>query len=1032
MDQATQDRLQKIFGDDATFDRVERKLYSHDVGSVPRLIKPFMPGGLAGGVVRPRDEATLVQLVELAREAGLTLVPRGAATSGYGGVIPAEGAVVVDMRRWKRVVAVDPEAMTVTVEAGVVWKDLEPVLAEHDLALRLYPTSAPASTVAGWLAQGGSGHGSYRYGWFKDNVVSARVVLPTGEVRVCSGAELDVIADAEGTTGFITQVTLLVQPLADVNLLAASFADAARLGEAMVRIAAAQVPLWSVSFINPAAVRLGKTLPAKTHHGHPLHAAHTPPDVPEAYTALFAWRDSSGGDAASVDVEAALAAIISEVGGTELAAEIAEHEWELRFSPMRIKRIGPSLIPTEVVVPTKGLGAALADIERDVELPIVIEGVGVAGDGFVLLGFIPHDERTFGFNVAFGLALSVIKIAMKHGGRAYSTGVYFKRHADDILGAQRVKTMQVFKGQIDPNGLMNPGKVWGNGALTTLMGMAETFEPIIRSVANSFEANLGEEFAGGKHGVPDEIARYAYACAQCGYCVEGCTQFGGRGWESSSPRGKWYFLREVLEGREEITPEWVDKFLLCTTCEKCEQVCPLNLPIEPAWGVMRGELIQDQGKMTFPPFEIMAASMRKEGNIWANYRKDRDAWVDEDLKPSIAAANQKHAKLAYFAGCTASFVEQDIAKGTARLLEAAGVEFQYLGTEENCCGIPMLISGRWDVWESNLRSNIENMQATGADTVVTSCPACYLVWKTYYPDWAAKLSIEYHLEAKHYSEVLADEIRSGRLTLPNEIDLKKVTFHDSCHAGRACGLYDPPRELLEAIPGVELVEMEHNREEGLCCGSVLTLIGETKIAPVIGGQRLQEAEDAGVQDLVALCPCCQFQLRVSAEKIGSPVRVHDLASLAAQSLGVEMPDSVHACTAAWSVFDQMIELMQPQNMAAVMAELFPQMLDAMPMGMGGMMRAMGKVPGALDAMKPLMPKMFPMLMPSIMPKVMPDMVAAVGRRIEMPDYMREQMPDLLPQTMESLMPNMLPLLMPYVVPSMIRYLKGEDTVAATS
>ena len=396
----------------------------------------------------------------------------------------------------------------------------------------------------------------------------------------------------------------------------------------------------------------------------------------------------------------------------------------------------------------------------------------------------------------------------------------------------------------------------------------------------------------------------------------------------------------------------------------------------------------------------------------------------------VEAAKGK-AKLAYFAGCTASYVEQDIAQGSAKLLDAAGVEFTYLGTEENCCGIPMLISGRWDVWESNLRQNIANMQGAGVDTVVTSCPACYLVWKTYYPDWAEKLGIEYHLDAKHYSEILADEIKAGRLELPNEIDMK-VTFHDSCHAGRACGLYDPPRELLEAIPGIELVEMEHNREEGLCCGSVLTLIGETPVAPVIGGQRLQEAEDAGVQDLVALCPCCQFQLRVSAEAIDSPVRVHDLAALAAKSLGVDLPESVHACTSAWAVFDQMIALMQPENMAAVMEELFPQMIDAMPMGMGGMMRAMAKIPGALDAMKPIMPKMFPMLMPSIMPKVMPDMVAAVGRRIDMPDYMREQMPDLLPQTMESLMPNMLPLLMPYVVPSMIRYLKSDGVVAVAS
>ena len=149
-------------------------------------------------------------------------------------------------------------------------------------------------------------------------------------------------------------MTLRVQPLADVNLFAASFADAKALGAAMTRISAEAVPLWSVSFVNPAAVRLGKTLPAKTHHGHPIHAAHTPPDVPEAYTALFAWRDGAAGDdgSAAVEVEAALSTIVGEVGGLELPAEVAEHEWELRFSPMRIKRIGPSLIPTEVVVPT--------------------------------------------------------------------------------------------------------------------------------------------------------------------------------------------------------------------------------------------------------------------------------------------------------------------------------------------------------------------------------------------------------------------------------------------------------------------------------------------------------------------------------------------------------------------------------------------------------------------------------------------------------------------------------------------------------
>lgn len=1012
MKQVVQERLVGIFGEDVSFDRVERKLYSHDVGSIPKLVKPLGAGGLAGGVVRPKDESSLVQLVRAATELGVELVPRGGATAGYGGGIPHEGAIVVDMRRFKGIQEIDPVTMTVTAGAGVVWKDLEATLSEHDLALRTYPTSAPASTVAGWLAQGGAGHGSYRYGWFRDNVVSARIVRPDGGIETVSGPALDMVSDAEGMTGFITQVTLKVQRADEVQLFAAAFAKPAGLQAALEAFLEAGVPLWSVSFINPSAVRLGKRLPAKTHHGHPVHPLHTPPDVPESYIMLVAWQKGDG------DLAGALERMAVEAGGTALPDDVARHEWELRYSPMRVKRIGPSLIPTEVVVPTSALAAVLSGIDERIELPMVIEGVGVGGKEFVLLGFIPHDERTFGYNIAFGLALSVIKLAMENGGRPYSTGIYFKRHAADVLGATRLELFEAYKKRIDPQGIMNPGKVYGDGSLSAVMGMAESIEPLIRSVGNSFGIDLGEKLEGGKHGIPDEVARYAYACAQCGYCVEGCTQFGGQGWESHSPRGKWYFIREVLEGREELSQEWVEKFLLCTTCEKCDMVCPLDLPVEPAWGQMRGALIQDQGRMTFPPFEMMAASMRKEGNIWAGYRDNRADWMPDEIKEQLTEGS----KTAYFAGCTASYIEQDIAKGSAELLLRAGIDFTYLGEEENCCGIPMLISGRWDVWEENMKQNVANMKARGVDTVITSCPACLLVWKEYYPQWCEKLGIEYGIEAKHYSEVLAEEIKAGRLELPGEIDMR-VTFHDSCHAGRACGLYEPPRELLQAIPGLELKEMEHNREDGLCCGSVLTLIGATPVAADIGEQRLQEALDIGVNDIVALCPCCQFQLRVTADKKGLPVTIHDLAHLAAQSLGVDLPQYHEACLASWRVFDQMIVLMKPHNMAVIMEDVFPQMVDAMPAGMGSMMRAMARVPGALEAMKPMMPKMFPLMMPMIMPKVMPDMVAAVDRRMDIPDYMREQMPDLLPKTMEALMPNMLPLLMPYVVPALIRYLK---------
>ncbi len=118
-----------------------------------------------------------------AQNAGIPLVPRAKATSGYGGVIPVRGGVVVDFYRMKNVLSIDAAAGTVTVEPAITWEKLDQALKPDGLTLRLYPTSYPSSSVGGWLAQGGAGIGSYEFGWFKENVVSARIVLPGGEAR---------------------------------------------------------------------------------------------------------------------------------------------------------------------------------------------------------------------------------------------------------------------------------------------------------------------------------------------------------------------------------------------------------------------------------------------------------------------------------------------------------------------------------------------------------------------------------------------------------------------------------------------------------------------------------------------------------------------------------------------------------------------------------------------------------------------------------------------------------------------------------
>jgi Fe-S oxidoreductase len=437
---------------------------------------------------------------------------------------------------------------------------------------------------------------------------------------------------------------------------------------------------------------------------------------------------------------------------------------------------------------------------------------------------------------------------------------------------------------------------------------------------------------------------------------------------------------------------------------------------------MRGKLITEQDRLTFPPFEIMRASLLKEHNIWGSYRQDRADWAAAglDMLP-------KEAETCYFPGCTASYVEQDIAQSTACLLHKAGVEFTYLGEDEACCGIPMLMAGLWDTWEEIMRHNVQAMQKRGVRTVVTSCPACWLVWKEYYPRWAEKLSIDYPFEAKHYSEVLAERVRSGDLVFDQSVDMR-VTWHDSCHMGRAGGIYEQPRELLRSIPGLELVEMEHNRDEGHCCGSVMSLVADPPAAKRIGDSRLHEAEEVAAQAVVTSCPCCEVQLRVTAEKTGRDLPIIDLGAMACDAAGIDHPDSTAYALEMWATFEAMINLLRPAPMADLMIELFPQMVDAMPLGMGRMMRAVGRMPGGgamLNAMKPLFPVLFPALMPSMMSKVMPDMLEAVEARVPMPEHMKEQMPDLMPMAMENIMPKMLPMIVPLISDPLVAYLRPE-------
>jgi hypothetical protein len=233
--------------------------------------------------------------------------------------------------------------------------------------------------------------------------------------------------------------------------------------------------------------------------------------------------------------------------------------------------------------------------------------------------------------------------------------------------------------------------------------------------------------------------------------------------------------------------------------------------------------------------------------------------------------------------------------------------------------------------------------------------------------------------------------------------------------------------VIRAIPNVTLVEMEHHHEKAHCCASVLTILKEPPVAAKIGKDRLDEAREAGAGTVLSLCPCCQFQLRVAAEKKQVPVEVVDLAHFACRALGIESPDPNAEVKRQWAVFEPMVALMTPRGFADLMMSMPDELLRAAPPGMTAAMTAMANVPGGAALMKPLFPLLFPRLMPAMMPKLLPAILAQIAGRIPMPDYMAEQLPALMPKVVDATMPHMIGEVVPLISQPLIDHLRERGS-----
>lgn len=363
-------------------------------------------------------------------------------------------------------------------------------------------------------------------------------------------------------------------------------------------------------------------------------------------------------------------------------------------------------------------------------------------------------------------------------------------------------------------------------------------------------------------------------CIKCGLCLASCPVCKELLLEKYAPRGKIQLARHYAQGELQASDHLREIFARCLLCGGCSVTCPSGVDLTRVFAAMRALMAQERG--VHPRMAPVVEALDSCHNISGEDNEERGEWRDlvKELPPH--AFEKERAETVYFVGCVASFfpMVQGIPAALSRILEASGVDFAILGGREWCCGFPLIGAGEPGRLESLKRHNIEAVEALGASRVVFSCPSCYRVWKEHYPAGP---------ELYHSTQLIEQLLEEGRLR-PKSLPPLRITYHDPCDLGRHGGIFESPRQILSAIPGLELVEMENNRDRSTCCGGGGNLeMSDPELSGRVARQRIQEILATGARTVVTSCQQCVRTIKSRARRERVDLDVLDIAEVVARS-----------------------------------------------------------------------------------------------------------------------------------------------------
>jgi Fe-S oxidoreductase len=385
-----------------------------------------------------------------------------------------------------------------------------------------------------------------------------------------------------------------------------------------------------------------------------------------------------------------------------------------------------------------------------------------------------------------------------------------------------------------------------------------------------------------------------YSCADCGRCSDQCPANAVK--RPLSPRFISIKGRDAIFKNYPIYPVGAfapdkeplmgsvyqeDEIWSCTTCGACEQECPLGIEyIDKIVDLRRGMV--DEG--TVPQsLQKPLSALEKRGNPWGKMEKKRADWtkeLPEDVQVKVIGKKET-AKTLYFADSITSYDDrmQDIGRASAIILKAADEDFGILGKAEKDSGHEVRRFGEEMLFQDLRDKNTEAILASGVERIVTADPHAFNALKNDYDDIPP---------VEHISQYILRQLTSGNLKLAaNGSNGKVYTYHDPCYLGRHNGLYEEPRQVIDAIPGIKRVDMEKCRDRSFCCGGGgLMLFYEPEEEQRMGVLRVEMAAEAGAEVIVTACPFCLVNIEDAIKVAGMEGKMEaiDLAELVAQHM----------------------------------------------------------------------------------------------------------------------------------------------------